>query len=160
MMKWCLMSSDVGWHIRDKLWPMPKRMVQYSFTSTETRRLVRTDSPGRPHRLSRSSSWIMSLRAWTYVNYTNYHHWQQVASHVCDSAVSPRERIVVIIYYNPRAGWHGWVYSPIMYYYLFSVKCCQAYAVLIIITIISKAQNLFFKTQRFTKNMMGGVGSW
>ena len=27
-------------------------MVQYSFTSTETRRLVRTDSPGRPPRLS------------------------------------------------------------------------------------------------------------
>ena len=24
MMKWCLMSSDVGWHIRDKLRPMPK----------------------------------------------------------------------------------------------------------------------------------------
>ena len=24
MMKWCLMSSDVSWHIRDKLWPMPK----------------------------------------------------------------------------------------------------------------------------------------
>ena len=24
MMKWCLMSSDVIWHIRDKLWPMPK----------------------------------------------------------------------------------------------------------------------------------------
>ena len=24
MMKWCLMSSDVRWHIRDKLWPMPK----------------------------------------------------------------------------------------------------------------------------------------
>ena len=23
-MKWCLMSSDVGWHIRDKLRPMPK----------------------------------------------------------------------------------------------------------------------------------------
>ena len=23
-MKWCLMSSDVSWHIRDKLWPMPK----------------------------------------------------------------------------------------------------------------------------------------
>ena len=22
--KWCLMSSDVSWHIRDKLWPMPK----------------------------------------------------------------------------------------------------------------------------------------
>ena len=24
MMSWCLMSSDVRWHIRDKLWPMPK----------------------------------------------------------------------------------------------------------------------------------------
>ena len=23
-MKCCLMSSDVSWHIRDKLWPMPK----------------------------------------------------------------------------------------------------------------------------------------
>ena len=30
-------------------------MVQYSFTSTETRRLARTDSPGRPPRLSHSS---------------------------------------------------------------------------------------------------------
>ena len=29
-------------------------MVQCSFTSTETRRLVRTDSPGRPPRLSHS----------------------------------------------------------------------------------------------------------
>ena len=35
-------------------------MVQYSFTSTETRRLVRTDSPGRPPRLSHSS-WDMLL---------------------------------------------------------------------------------------------------
>ena len=24
MMSWCLMSSDVSWHIRDKFWPMPK----------------------------------------------------------------------------------------------------------------------------------------
>ena len=24
LMNWCLMSSDVRWHIRDKLWPMPK----------------------------------------------------------------------------------------------------------------------------------------
>ena len=36
-----------------------RSMVQYSFTSTETRRLVRTDSPGRPPRLSHSS-WNMS----------------------------------------------------------------------------------------------------
>ena len=32
-----------------------RSMVQYTFTSTETRRLVRTDSPGRPPRLSHSS---------------------------------------------------------------------------------------------------------
>ena len=37
-------------------------MVQYSFTSTETRRLVRTDSPGRTPRLSHSSG-TMSLRS-------------------------------------------------------------------------------------------------
>ena len=46
------MSSDVGRHIRDKLRPVRKHgsvsMVQYCFTPTETRRLVRTDSPGRP----------------------------------------------------------------------------------------------------------------
>ena len=24
VVKWCLMSSDVKWHIRHKLWPMPK----------------------------------------------------------------------------------------------------------------------------------------
>ena len=35
-----------------------RSMVQYSFTSTETRRLVRTDSPGRPPRFSHSS-WTM-----------------------------------------------------------------------------------------------------
>ena len=58
--RWCcLMSSDVGWHIRDKL---RRNMVQYCFTSTETRRLVRTDSLGRPPRLSHCS-WTMSTRA-------------------------------------------------------------------------------------------------
>ena len=36
-----------------------RSMVQYRFTSTETRRLVRTDSPGRPPRLSHSS-WTMT----------------------------------------------------------------------------------------------------
>ena len=38
-----------------------RSMVQYSFTSTETRSLVRTDSPGRPPRLSHSS-WTMTSR--------------------------------------------------------------------------------------------------
>ena len=29
MMKYCLLSSDVIWHIRNKLWPMPKRGSVY-----------------------------------------------------------------------------------------------------------------------------------
>ena len=37
-----------------------RKHVHYSFTSTETRRLVRTDSPGRPPRLSHSS-WTMGF---------------------------------------------------------------------------------------------------
>ena len=40
-------------------WDQCRSMVQYSFTSTETRRLVRTDSPGRPPQLSHSS-WTMT----------------------------------------------------------------------------------------------------
>ena len=31
MMKWCLMSSDVGWHIRDQLRPMPKHGSIYLY---------------------------------------------------------------------------------------------------------------------------------
>ena len=45
-------------------WDQCRSMVQYSFTSTETRRLVRTDSSGRPPRLSHSS-WTMIT--WAYV---------------------------------------------------------------------------------------------
>ena len=42
-------------------WDQCRSMVQYSFTSTEIRRLVRMDSPGRPPRLSHSSWTIYSL---------------------------------------------------------------------------------------------------
>ena len=45
------MSTD----ILGTSWDQCRNMVQYSFTSTEARRLVRTDSPGRPPRLSHSS---------------------------------------------------------------------------------------------------------
>ena len=48
------MSSDVGWHIKDKLW-QSRSMVQCCFTFTETVRLTRTESPGGPPRLSHSS---------------------------------------------------------------------------------------------------------
>ena len=41
MMKCCLMSSDVSWHIRNKLWPMPKHgsIILYVHGN---QRLVRT----------------------------------------------------------------------------------------------------------------------
>ena len=41
-------------------WDQCVSMVQYSFTSTETIRLIRTDSPGWPPRLSHSSWTMMS----------------------------------------------------------------------------------------------------
>ena len=50
-------------------WDQCRSMVQYSFTSTETKRLVRTDSPGRPPRLSHSS-WTMRHSVPTCLLYT------------------------------------------------------------------------------------------
>ena len=50
-------------------------MVQYSFTSTETRKLVRTDSPGWPPRLSHSS-WTMS-------------YWLSILSHEKSKFIPP-----------------------------------------------------------------------
>ena len=48
-MNWCLMSSDVMRHIRDKLWPMPKHGAINLYVH---------GNPGRPPRLSHSS-WTM-----------------------------------------------------------------------------------------------------
>ena len=49
-------------------WDQCQSMVQYSFTSTKTRRLVGTDSPGRPPRLSHSS-WTMCVALSTAQSY-------------------------------------------------------------------------------------------
>ena len=51
----CRLTVGTSW---DQCWSM----VQYCFMSTESVRLVRTDSPGRPPRLSHSS-WTMCLSA-------------------------------------------------------------------------------------------------
>ena len=56
-----------------------RRMVQYSFTSTETRRLIRTDSPGRPPRLSHSS--------WTMTSWFLHTHAFMSSVHDCRSRV-------------------------------------------------------------------------
>ena len=50
-------------------WDQCVSMVQYCFTSMETRRLVRTDSPGRPPRLSHNS-WTMNLILFYFIFYT------------------------------------------------------------------------------------------
>ena len=72
------MSSDVRWHIRDKLWPMPISIVQCCFTSTETVRLIRTESPGRPPRLSHSSRALNS----TYIRRFFYNHLHCLCYHM------------------------------------------------------------------------------
>ena len=46
--------SDVSWHIRDKLWPMPKHSSINLYVHGN-QKIVRTDSPGQPPRLSHSS---------------------------------------------------------------------------------------------------------
>ena len=50
-------------------WDQCRSMVQYSFTSTEARRLVRTDSPGQPPRLS-DSFWTMPFSRQSIVSLT------------------------------------------------------------------------------------------
>ena len=56
----CLMSSDVDWHIRDKLRPKREHgsILLYVHGNHEAR--LRTDSPGRPPQLSHSS-WTMRV---------------------------------------------------------------------------------------------------
>ena len=56
------MSADILGTSWDQCWSM----VQHSFTSMETRRLVRMDSPGRPPRLSHSSWTIWNIKQKQY----------------------------------------------------------------------------------------------
>ena len=66
-----VMLSVLGCRLTGTSWDQCVSMVQYSFTSTETRRLVSTDSPGRPPRLSHSSStmWFrMMMMSWCLVS--------------------------------------------------------------------------------------------
>ena len=68
----CLMSSDVGWHIRDKLRPTPKH---------GSIRLYVHGNPGRSPRLSHSS-WTMK----------NYDHLQFEDSYGCTVLDMPESR--------------------------------------------------------------------
>ena len=78
-------------------WDQCRSKVQYSFTSTETGRLVGTDSPGRPPRLSHIS-WTM-MWVWTAccLNIKNWrdprllHHTglRQVSKAILRMAVTP-----------------------------------------------------------------------
>ena len=69
-------------------------MVQYSFMSTETWRLVRTDSPGRPPRLSHSS-WTM-------------HFWQNDRDLLYAAVATP---ILMTVFQTNQnvGGWLSWI---------------------------------------------------
>ena len=68
-------------------WDQCRSMVQYSFTSTKTRRLVRTDSPGRPPRLSHSS-WTIKNRLTVFDLHSSGAVWE---SRWTSWAVRPNE---------------------------------------------------------------------
>ena len=69
MMKWWWSDEDILGTSCDQ-W---RSMVQYCLTSTETRRLFRTDSPGRPPRLSHSS-WTKNMSLHFNVSDKKYVH--------------------------------------------------------------------------------------
>ena len=81
------MSSD----ILITSWDQCRSMVQYSITSTETRRLVRTDSRGRPPRLSHSY-WTME-RGWSQSVYD----WLPPVHGMVPSATRVNIRLVVCL---------------------------------------------------------------
>ena len=100
MMSWCLMSSDVSWHIRDKIWPMPKHGSINLYT------ICVTDSPGRPPRLSHSS-WTTPSSEGDDLFYTalfsalEQTHWAFVA---CDS------KRLAVAFYNAF-----WTFTEVVY---------------------------------------------
>ena len=97
-------------------WDQCRSTVQYSFTSTETRRLVRTDSPGRPPRLSHSL-WTVCCCYW----------WSLLYSAILRSrADSLRSHVILhewLAFYSAffnihRSGvlkrWHGWCHMKLL----------------------------------------------
>ena len=94
---WCpQMSVD----ILGTSWVQCVSTVQYSFTSTETRRLVRTDSPGRPPGLSHSSWTIQEgLIKQDYLSY----HCPLYGRQACSS------RKLFLLRRHAEEYWiHGW----------------------------------------------------
>ena len=110
------MSAD----ILGTSWDQCRSMVQYSFTaSTETRRLVRTDSPGRPPRLWRSSwtmTWfvvvdrfysssaILRSRADSLRSHVILHEWLGLAI----------ERFWISTELVYLQHWHGWCHMKLL----------------------------------------------
>ena len=83
-------------------WDQCRSMVQCCFTSVVTKRLVRTDSPGWPPRLSHSS-WTMRPRALDHCFFLKEH-----CSHVYTKLV--RQRSWWLAEYHPlvRGWWELW----------------------------------------------------
>ena len=81
------MSADIS----GTSWDQCVSTIQYYFTSTETRRLVRTDSPGRPPRLSHSY-WTLTVTPgwWCEASCPRMSGWHIKLHHWRCTLLSPR----------------------------------------------------------------------
>ena len=87
-------------------WDQYGSVVQYSFTSTETRRLIRTDSPGWPPQLSHSS--------WTIARFS----CSQKA--VCTAPLSVSKQSSGTVW---KSWWLSW--APVLMSLMVSVNVMQ-----------------------------------
>ena len=108
------MSADILW----TSWDQCRSTVQYSFTSTETtRRLVRTDNPGRPPRLSQLLNYDTFCCCWSLLysailrpraHLLRLH----VILHVWLAFFIARFWISTEVVYLQR--WHGWCHMKLL----------------------------------------------
>ena len=125
------MSSDVGWHIRDKLWPVAKH-GPCCFTSTKIVRLIRSESPGRPPRLSHSS-WTLGFKQGSMVPLILYHSLSRPTSKAppllffffqhplvtgdsdCGEVAQPFKRNAALIKSEVSKRWKRVIFSPLIF---------------------------------------------
>ena len=74
-MKWCLMSSEIRWHIRDKLRPMPKHgsVLLYVHGNQKARQ------DGQPWTATSTlhSSWTMTAHTWPHLDSPRGWRWSR-----------------------------------------------------------------------------------
>ena len=110
MMQWCLMSSDVSWHIRDKLWPMPKHgSVILYVQGNQKSSLGRTAQDGHLDSHTAPELWCETRIVIVYVRRTGWEReWtiQDLKIYIYEGngnsqlstlfTSSPRERVIFV----------------------------------------------------------------